>query len=176
MKLIVLYGPPASGKYTIAKALSEHFDFKLFHNHLTVDLLKSVLPFGTKEFFKLSQKIRLEIFKEACKQNIKGVLFTFVYEKNTDDEFVKNMIGVVENQGGEVIFIKLNCDNSELKKRVLDKSREKFQKVKSEEGLMKMLESGDFNSEIPFVNSIVIDNTNLSAKETLDQIILKIVV
>lgn len=41
---------------------------------------------------------------------------------------------------------------------------------------MKMLKSGDFNSEIPFVNSIVIDNTNLSAKETLDQIILKIAV
>lgn len=56
MKLIVLYGPPAAGKYTIAKAVAEKTGYKLFHNHLTVDLLKSVFEFGTPDFFGLVKK------------------------------------------------------------------------------------------------------------------------
>jgi len=37
--LLVLYGPAASGKYTIAKELAAITGWSLFHNHLTVDLL-----------------------------------------------------------------------------------------------------------------------------------------
>jgi len=34
MYIIFIYGPMASGKYTIAKKLSEELDVRLFHNHL----------------------------------------------------------------------------------------------------------------------------------------------
>jgi dephospho-CoA kinase len=167
MKLIVLYGPPASGKYTVAKALAEKTGFKLFHNHLTVDLLKSVLPFGTPQFFQLSQKIRLEIFEEAAKQKISGIIFTFVYEKNTDDPFIQRTIDVVKSNGGEIVFVQIYCEKEELLKRVKEESRKQFQKVKSEEGLVGMLESGEMMATIPFVESSKIDNTNLSVDETI---------
>jgi replication-associated recombination protein RarA len=39
MKLILLYGPPAVGKLTIAKEIARLTGFKLFHAHLTSDLV-----------------------------------------------------------------------------------------------------------------------------------------
>src|SRR4051794_7361604 len=110
MKLIVIYGPPAAGKYTIAHALAEKTGYKLFHNHLTVDLLKPIFTFGTPEFFKLNQKIRLEVFEEAARQNVPGIIFTFVYAKGTDDPFVRELLERVIKYDGEVQFIQIYCD------------------------------------------------------------------
>ncbi len=169
MKLIVIYGPPASGKYTVAKALAEKTGFKLFHNHLTIDLLKSVFEYGTPEFFRLSQNMRLDIFEAAAKQNIPGIIFTYVYEKDTDDHFIHKLLDRVTSNGGEVQFIQLYCDQAELLKRVTEESRKQFQKVKSEEGLLKTLSGGDQISSISFVDNHKIDNTYLSVEETVQK-------
>lgn len=45
--LVYLYGPPASGKLTIAGPLSELTGMPLFHNHLTVNALRPVFAFGS---------------------------------------------------------------------------------------------------------------------------------
>jgi hypothetical protein len=39
MKLTFIYGLPATGKLTIAVELAAMTGYKLFHNHLVVDLL-----------------------------------------------------------------------------------------------------------------------------------------
>ena len=167
MKLIFLYGPPASGKYTIAKALAEKTGYKLFHNHLTVDLAKGVFDYGTKAFWELVHKIRLDIFEKAAKENISGMIFTYVYEKDNDDSFVKQVLEKVNSNGGEIIFIQIYCDKETLLKRVKEDSRKQFQKVKTEEGLLEMLGKGDLLSSIPFVQNHKIDNTNLTVTETI---------
>ncbi len=171
MKLVVLYGPPAAGKYTIAKAVAEKTGYKLFHNHLTIDLLKSVFEWGTPDFFRLSQKMRLDIFEQAAKENIPGVIFTFVYEKPTDDRFIRELINRVEPNGGKVIFIQIYCEKEELLKRVKEESRKQFHKVKSEGGLLKTLADGDQVSTIDFVDSTKIDSTHLSAEETIAKVL-----
>ena len=171
MKLIVFYGPPAAGKYTIARAVAERTGYKLFHNHLTVDLLKSIFTFGTPEFFRLGQKICLDIFEQAAKENIPGVVFTFVYEKNTDDDFVRRLLERVEPHGGEIIFIQIYCEQEELLKRVKEDSRKQFQKVKSEEGLLKTLAGGNQISSIDFVDSTKIDSTHLTVEETVASVL-----
>lgn len=167
MKLIFLYGPPASGKYTIAKAIAEKLGYKLFHNHLTVDLAKGVFDYGTKPFWELVHKIRLDIFEKAAKENISGMIFTYVYEKDSDDSFVKQVLEKVNSNGGEIIFIQIYCDKKTLLKRVKEDSRKQFQKVKTEEELLEMLSHGDLLSPIPFVQNHKIDNTNLTITETI---------
>lgn len=175
MKLIVLYGPPAAGKYTIAKTVAERTGYKLFHNHLTVDLLTSVFMFGTPDFFQLSQKIRLDVFEQAAKQNIPGVIFTFVYEKHENDAFVKELIERVAAHGGTVIFIQIRCDPEELAKRVEEESRKSFGKIKTKEGLLQKLAASDFTSSIDFVDSVTIDSTHLTVEETVAKVLEAII-
>jgi hypothetical protein len=44
MNLLYLYGPPATGKLTVAKDVSALTGYHLFHNHLTLDLAREILP------------------------------------------------------------------------------------------------------------------------------------
>ncbi len=171
MKLIVFYGPPAVGKYTIAQAVAEKTGYKLFHNHLSIDLLKSVFTYGTPDFFRMSEEIRLTVFEQAAKENIPGVLFTFVYEKHEDDHFIKKLKQIVESNGGEVIFFQLYCEKEELLKRVREESRKQFHKMKSEESLVKALLGSNLLSSIDFVESNKIDTTHLSVEETVAQVL-----
>jgi broad-specificity NMP kinase len=57
VKVIFIHGPPAAGKLTIASLLSEMTGLPLFHNHLTVDLVKSLFEFGSPGFIKLREEI-----------------------------------------------------------------------------------------------------------------------
>ena len=171
MKLIVLYGPPAAGKYTIGKEVAEKTGYKLFHNHLTVDLLKSVFTFGTPDFFRLSQKMRLDIFEQAAKEDIPGVIFTFVYQKKTDDDFIKKLLDVVESNGGKVVFIQIYCEKEELLKRVTEESRKQFHKMKSPETLSQSLSEKDWISSIDFVESSKIDSTHLTTEQTVSRVL-----
>jgi tRNA uridine 5-carbamoylmethylation protein Kti12 len=58
MKLIFLHGPPASGKFTIARALQASHGVLNFRNHLTIDVAKSLFDFGTDEFWALTHQLR----------------------------------------------------------------------------------------------------------------------
>ena len=57
MRLIFVYGMPASGKLTVARELAELTGYKLFHNHLVVDLLLSVFAFGSDGFVELRNAV-----------------------------------------------------------------------------------------------------------------------
>ena len=116
-------------------------------------------------------KIRLDIFEKAAKENISGMIFTYVYEKDSDDSFVKQVLEKVNSNGGEIIFIQIYCDKKTLLKRVKEDSRKQFQKVKTEEELLEMLTHGDLLSSIPFVQNHKIDNTNLTVEETVRRVL-----
>jgi tRNA uridine 5-carbamoylmethylation protein Kti12 len=172
MKLIVIYGAPASGKLTIAKKVAQATGYKLFHNHLTVDLLKELLQFGTPEFFELNQQIKLELLEATAKQGlVEGVIYTFVYDRQTDNSFIEKLKEISKRQDIDLQFIQIYCDKEELLKRVTEDSRKEYKKVHSAEGLSKYLESGDFMSEVPDVDSQKIDSTNLEIEETVAQVL-----
>ncbi len=72
MKLIFLHGMPGVGKLTVATELAKLTGFKLFHNHLTVDLVTSLFEFGSQPFIELRERIWLDTFAQAPPQNWKG--------------------------------------------------------------------------------------------------------
>ena len=45
--------PVASGNLTIAREIAEQTGFALFHNHLVVDSVDAVFPFGSELFARL---------------------------------------------------------------------------------------------------------------------------
>ena len=66
MKLILLYGPPAVGKLTIAKEIARLTGLKLFHAHLTVDLVTPIFPRDTPAYRKLVWDLRYAVFAAAA--------------------------------------------------------------------------------------------------------------
>ena len=131
MKLIVLYGLPATGKHTVARELAAITGYKLFHNHLVVDLLLSVFDFGTEPFVALREDIWLSIFEEAATAKIPALIFTFNPENTVSPAFIPNVVEALEQTGGEVDFIELQCPLDELKSRMDSPSRLQFRKLTS---------------------------------------------
>ncbi len=170
MKLLFIYGAPAVGKLTIANEIAKYTNFKVFHNHLSIDAIEPIFDFGTKSFWKLVDLIRVETIGESARVG-QNLIYTFCYAKGSDDAHVSKIIETVEENGGEVCFVLLVCQRGELEKRVLAESRRKFGKANNLEILNEILDKHDLFSPVPFQDSLQIDNTNFSAEATARKIV-----
>jgi len=175
MNLILLYGPPASGKYTVAKALSEITGYKLFHNHLTYDTAYAL--FGddvySLAFKECCEKLRLVAIGDAVTHKVNAI-FTFVYDHASDHSFIQRLQTVVEGGGGSISFICLRPSIEIIKSRVTEKSRKTFKKVSSLEELLIFKNNYDIYSTVPNVESVIIDNSYLSPSEVAVKIVKSI--
>ena len=168
MKLIFLYGAPAVGKLTVARELARLTGFRLFHNHLTVDLVSSLFPFGSEPFINLREQIWQAAFKEAARSNV-SLIFTFNPERTVRDSFIQETSDSVEAAGGQVIFVELTCAEAELERRLEDTSRKEFGKLTSLEQYRSLKSAGAFHfRKLP--NGLSLDTTNCSATATAELI------
>jgi chloramphenicol 3-O-phosphotransferase len=140
MRMVFLHGPPAAGKLTVGRALQELTDFRLFHNHLVVDTLLSVFPFGTEPFVRLREEIWLSVFREAAKEGI-SLIFTFAPESTVNPGFIDRAVDIVNGAGGKIHFVELTCPVEELERRIEDPSRAQFLKLRSVEMFRKIRQS-----------------------------------
>ena len=170
MKLIFLHGMPGVGKLTVARELANLTGFRLFHNHLTVDLVLSLFEFGSQPFVELRERIWLDTFAQAAGAKVDGLIFTFAFEKTVRDEFVPRVVKLVESQGGEVVFVNLYCDTAELEKRLTDPAREKFGKLTSVALFRQLKSNGTFDTPDNVPNRISIDTTTITPLEAARKI------
>src|SRR5579863_4657372 len=124
---------PATGKLTVGSELATRTGYKLFHNHLVVDLLLSVFEFGSPGFVELREKIWLGVVRAACRERIPGLIFTFAPEKTVRPEFIGNLIETATAEGAAIDFVELTCPIAELKQRMDSASRRQFKKLTSVE-------------------------------------------
>lgn len=164
MKLVIIYGPPAVGKLTVAKELAALTGYKLFHNHLTVNLVESLFEFGTPVFWEQVCHIREYLFEAAAQNNV-NLIFTFVYAAGEDDRIIRNYINIIEKRGGEVCLVQLKASIEELKKRVVEMNRMHYKKMTKTYQLEKWVAKYNLFSQVPERESFVIDNTILSPKK-----------
>lgn len=170
MKLLFIYGSPAVGKLTVANEISAVTDFKVFHNHLSIDSVKHIFDYGTKPFGRLVTLIRVETIKEAARAG-QNLIYTFCYAKGADDAHVKEVTEIVEENGGEICFVLLKAERRELDKRVTEESRKKLGKAKTVEMMDYFHATYDLFSPVPDRESLIIDNTDLSAEQAARRII-----
>jgi hypothetical protein len=170
--LVVIYGAPAVGKLTTARALADLTGFRVFHNHLTWDLVRAVFDFPTPPFGRLAETIRLATFEATARENLPGLIFTLVYACPEDDQFVQRMLDTVERHGGEVAFVRLTCDKSTNEQRVRAEDRGQFGKVTTVDALRWVLAQWNCAEAIPFRPSLEIDNSALDAAAVARQIAL----
>lgn len=146
MWLLFLHGPPASGKLTVARELEQLTGFRLFHNHLAVDLLESVFEFGSPPFALLREQLWLSVFREAARADV-SLIFTFAPERTVRPGFPDAALSSVRSEGGAVLFAGLRCGESEIERRLADPSRSAYGKLRSVERYRELRDSGAF--EVP---------------------------
>lgn len=168
MKLFFIYGPPASGKLTIAEKLSERTGIPLFHNHLSRDLVKDIYKDKLRDNYELVDRIRFDVL-DYCSKNNTNLIFTYVYEGLDDDENVREFIRTIENNEGEVIFIELSANQDDLIERVNNESRKKYKKLTDPEIMRNITQDMSIYS-IPFVESLKIDTSTLSPEASVETI------
>ena len=128
---------------TVARELAALTDFRLFHNHLTVDLASSLFPFGSEPFILLREQIWLAAFAQAARNNV-SIIFTFNPERTVREKFIRDTIDLVEAAGGKVVFVELTCTEAELEQRLEDESRREFGKLASLEQYRSLKNAGAF--------------------------------
>lgn len=128
MDLIFLHGTAASGKLTTAQALADQVGFPVFHNHLVVDLLTTVFPFGSEPFVRLREQWWLQVFTDAAQAD-RSLTFTFVPEATVQPGFAERARTAVEAHGGRVCFVFLAVSESEQERRLGAESRRAFHKL-----------------------------------------------
>jgi hypothetical protein len=129
MKLLFLHGPPAVGKLTIAREVSRLTGWRLFHNHLTVDLVLSVYDFGTPGFIALRDQIWLAVIRRALADGLPGLIFTFNPENSVPQRFIDELFEEVTAAGSEVIPVELIASEAEIERRLASASRQQHRKL-----------------------------------------------
>src|SRR5687767_2880578 len=90
MRFIVIFGPPAVGKMTVGHAISQMTGLKLFHNHMTIELVLNFFPFGDPQFHRLVSEFRRRVLEEVAMSDLPGLIFTYVW--SLDDPNDKEQI------------------------------------------------------------------------------------
>lgn len=180
MKLIIIFGPPAVGKMTVGQELESVTGLKLFHNHMTIELLKPFFDIKSSSFSRLVTLFRTEMLKEMAKSDLEGVIFTGGFDFNDPESvaFMDKISKYFEIEGAQVFYVELETDLEERLKRNKTDNRlnhkpSKRDLVASEAKIIEFDKTCRFNTfekELKKVNYIKIDNTNINAKKTAQKI------
>lgn len=172
-KFVLIVGPQAVGKMTVGQELSKLIDYKLFYNHMTIEMVRLIFDYDKDAYRKMNSEIRKMVFKEFSKSNEKGIIFTGCLDFGTFLE--KEMKEFEEWTDGyeDVYVIELYTTLEERLKRNKTENRLNHKASKrdldwSEKELLDSLNrhkltSDDGQGEKLFKNFIKIDNTKLSA-------------
>lgn len=171
MKLVVLYGPPGVGKLTVARTLAQRTGYKVFHNHLMIELLCSLFAWGSKPYNALVSKYRVELLEVAAKNKVRGVIMTLVYPAEADEKEMRELVRRMTRRHINVCFVKLECTQKELEKRIKEPSRKAFTKIRHITSLRSFMKKYDVKATIPIGENVVIDTTKLSPAITARSIV-----
>ena len=173
-KFVFIFGPQAVGKMTVGQELSAMTELKLFHNHMTIDLLEPLFGF-TPEMWRLTTSFRRDIFQSFAKSDQYGMIFTKVwyFDQKEDWDEIESICDIFRSQGVQIYFVELEADVEERLARNKTPHRLEHKPTKrnveqSEHHLLSSLKNWRLNSaegEIKTENYLRIKNTNMTARE-----------
>lgn len=169
MDLVFIHGPAAAGKLTVARELAALTGISLFHNHLVVDAVSAVFPFGSSSFVRVRHEMWMAMFREAARED-RSLIFTFAPERSVPAEFVSEVVEEVSGAGGNVLFVQLICPLHELERRIENPSRAEFGKLRSLETFRRIRREG--SSEFPPLpdSGLTIDTSQMDPKTAAEKI------
>lgn len=172
MKLVIIFGPHAVGKMTVGQELAKITDLKLFHNHMTIDIVADLFENMPQERRRLTEMFRNEIFKSFASSNEYGMIFTCMWalERKDDWDYIDNLENMFKSNGAEVYYVELEADydirlqRNKTENRLLNKPSKR--NIEKSENLFKNIENrhrlNSYPGEIKKKNYIKINNTHVS--------------
>ena len=186
-ELLLVIGPPAVGKMTVGRAICARSDFRLFHNHHTIEPLLEIFGFGTPAFDALKDDLRIRVIEAAAEHGVR-LVFTFVWpvDEVGDAAIVRRYLAPYADRGLPVSFVELYADLSVRLER--NRGHDRIDAKRSKRDLdwsdahVRDLEAGyrmNTSPELPSVADAVLasyphlrlDNTDLTADETAARIL-----
>ena len=178
--LIVVSGPQAVGKMTVAEKIKERLDYSLMVNHDSIELSDKIFGKGTSAQKEFNRMVRRDAFDTAINNNV-DMIFTFVtaFDSPEDIEYLNNLRRRFEATGGQFYFVELEADvKTRLERNITPHRLEsKFTKndvVSSQKDLLDTMKEHRLNSndgELICPNHIKINNTNLESEDVAGQVI-----
>ena len=178
--LIVVCGPQAVGKMTVAESLRDKLRYNMMMNHDSIELSDRIFGFATPAQRDFNAAIRESAFSLAVKHNV-DLIFTFVcaFDLPEDRDYLMKLEKLFTENGGGFYFAELSADletrlaRNETPHR-LERKPSKRDTSWSRENLLKDAERYRLNSaegEYWFEHHLKIDNTHLDPDLTADRII-----
>ena len=169
MKLIIIIGGGASGQMTVGQELCKITDLRLFHNHMTIDLVTQI--FGRYDAGAIAG-LRRVIFEEYAKSGNYGLVFTYIWDFSSeiDGEYIRGAADIFKRAGGEVYLVELVADFEErlrrnrTENRLLNKPGKR--NLEFSDALLydeKTYRVESLPGETEFENYLRIDNTDIPA-------------
>ncbi|GJL92550.1 shikimate kinase [Hyphococcus sp.] len=170
MILIFVYGPPAAGKYTVSRKLAELTGLPLFHNHLIVDAVAALFPFGSASFVRLREQFWLDAISAACTEG-RSLIFTFQPEASVSPGFAGRVTGLVKSAGGEIKFVHLKLSAQGQMERIANEDRGKFGKLRDAELLRTLQDEFEACENAMPASDMTIDTETTSPEAAAKQIV-----
>jgi len=178
--LIVVCGPQAVGKMTVAEALRDRLRYSMMMNHDSIELSDRIFGFGTPAQKALNAAIRENVFSLAVQHNA-DLIFTFVcaFDMPEDVAYLKNLEAQFTESGGQFYFVELSAtlerrlERNETPYR-MERKPSKRNTEWSRQDILKTAERYKLNTdegETLFAHHLKIDNTDLSPDEVRDRVI-----
>jgi len=177
MKLVVILGPQAVGKMTVGQELEKITGLKLFHNHMTIELVRNFFSVhGSAEGKRLNNLFRQEIFEAVAKSDLPGLIFTYMFGFGIPSEYdyINSIIKLFEGHNAKTCVVELYADydvrieRNKTENRLLNKPSKRD--IQKSDELFRNVEAAyrlnSIDGEKPFENYLKIDNTNLQPYET----------
>lgn len=178
--LIIICGPQAVGKMTVAESIRDKLKYNLMMNHDSIEVSDKIFGFGTPAQREFNAIFREKAFELAVKHNV-DLLFTYVcaFEIPEEKEYLTGLADLFETTGGNFYFVELSADlgtrleRNETPHR-MERKASKRDVTWSKSNLLSDTEKHRLNSdsdEVWFENHIKIDNTKLEPDEVADMVI-----
>ena len=165
MKLTLLHGAPAAGKYTVGCALSALTGVAFIDNHATIDLTKKAFGFGAPGFWDTNHALRVTLLDGAAEAGISRLITSAAYSHPGDAPLLQDYYNVVEAHGGTIEPVHLHCSEDTLMTRVATPSRVEKQKLATPDGLRGYMKGKNFAS-IPCDNCLKLSTEDITPTQT----------
>lgn len=178
--LIIVCGPQAVGKMTVAESLRDKLKYNMMMNHDSIEMSDKIFGFGTPAQREFNAVFREKAFELAVKHEV-DLIFTYVcaFEVPQEREYLTSLADLFKKAGGEFYFVELSADletrleRNETPHR-MERKASKRDVAWSKANLLKDASNHRLNSEdgeVWFENHIKIDNTNFCPDEVADMVI-----